>query len=293
MDCRGGQHPENVIPITQTLMDMYGRGADITPCYIPVPPSPNFTAAPSSGKPPLTVTFTNTSIGDITSWLWDFGDGNTSSEQGPTHTYNNPASYTVKLTATGPGGQVTETKPNFITVIAPPEAKLIQNGSFEVGPVIPTSPGFVTLNSGDTFIQGWTVGGNGVDLNGNYWQPSDGKNSVDLSALAAGSLAQTFPTIPGARYNLRFDLAGNPAGTPAVKTLRVMVAEVSQDFSFDTTGKSLTNMGWVTKSLSFKATSPATTLTFESLDNTFYGPVIDNVRVFKRTLLPLDLLLLY
>jgi choice-of-anchor C domain-containing protein len=116
---------------------------------------------------------------------------------------------------------------------------------------------------------------------------------VDLCALAAGSLAQTFPTIPGARYNLRFDLAGNPAGTPAVKTLRVMVAEVSQDFSFDTTGKSLTNMGWVTKSLSFKATSPATTLTFESLDNTFYGPVIDNVRVFKRTLLPLDLLLLY
>ena len=32
MDCRGGQHPENVIPITQTLFDMYAGGADIPPC---------------------------------------------------------------------------------------------------------------------------------------------------------------------------------------------------------------------------------------------------------------------
>ena len=50
------------------------------------------------------MTFTDTSTGPITGWLWDFGDGTTSSAQHPTHTYTTPGTYTVTLTVFGEGG---------------------------------------------------------------------------------------------------------------------------------------------------------------------------------------------
>ena len=58
----------------------------------------DFTATPTRGRPPLTVQFTNTSAGDYTSSQWDFGDGATSTETNPAHTYAQAGTYTVKLT---------------------------------------------------------------------------------------------------------------------------------------------------------------------------------------------------
>ena len=46
----------------------------------------------------LSVTFTDTSAGPPTSWLWDFGDGNTSTQQNPSYNYANPGTYKVCLT---------------------------------------------------------------------------------------------------------------------------------------------------------------------------------------------------
>lgn len=80
------------------------------------PPVADFTASPTSGVAPLTVQFTNLSKGEITSYLWDFGDGSTSSEREPRHTYQNAGSYTVSLTVRGPGGEDTKKKPDFIRV---------------------------------------------------------------------------------------------------------------------------------------------------------------------------------
>jgi len=45
--------------------------------------------------------FQDYSLGTITSWLWNFGDGNTSTEQNPTHTYAEPGIYIVTLTVNG------------------------------------------------------------------------------------------------------------------------------------------------------------------------------------------------
>jgi len=59
-----------------------------------------FTADPSSGKAPLAVRFTDRSTGSPTAWSWDFGDGITSTEQDPTHTFSTAGSYDVKLTIT-------------------------------------------------------------------------------------------------------------------------------------------------------------------------------------------------
>jgi PKD repeat protein len=86
-----------------------------------VPPTPvaAFTSAPNAGTAPLLVSFTDTSSGDITSRLWDFGDGATSALQNPTHSYA-AGTYTVSLTVSGPGGMDTETKINLIAVANPP-----------------------------------------------------------------------------------------------------------------------------------------------------------------------------
>jgi PKD repeat protein len=62
------------------------------------------------------VNFTDQSTGEITSWLWDFGDGLTSTEQNPTHIYSDSGTYTVSLAVTDPEGSDTEIKNDYISV---------------------------------------------------------------------------------------------------------------------------------------------------------------------------------
>jgi PKD repeat protein len=59
---------------------------------IPSPPTAGFNANPTSGTAPLTVTFTDTSTGNITTWSWNFGDGTTSTAKNAAKTYTNPGS---------------------------------------------------------------------------------------------------------------------------------------------------------------------------------------------------------
>jgi len=156
-------------------------------------------------------------------------------------------------------------------------APVNSNGSFETG----IEPGvFTTLLAGDnTSIPGWTVESGSVDYIGTYWSASDGDRSLDLTGFNAGAVSQTFPTVVGHTYEVTFDLAGNPAGPPAVKTLEVDAGGTATSYNFDVTGHTLADMGWQQETFSFTATGTSTTLTFTSLDNTFYGPALDNVAV--------------
>ena len=78
-------------------------------------PIADFSGNPTTGTVPLTVNFTDQSTGSVTSWEWAFGDDNAAStEQNPSHVYNDPGTYTVALTVTGPGGSDTETKNDYI-----------------------------------------------------------------------------------------------------------------------------------------------------------------------------------
>lgn len=81
-----------------------------------LPPVANFSATPTSGIAPITVSFTDTSTGNIATRLWNFGDGSTSATQNPTHTYSAPGIYTVSLKVTGTAGSNTKTKSSFINV---------------------------------------------------------------------------------------------------------------------------------------------------------------------------------
>ena len=80
-------------------------------------PKPLFRAFPIRGAPPLRVRFQNFSAGPLIRFLWDFGDGTTSVEKSPIHTYQNEGIYTVKLNIiTSLGAQGVVTKTNYITV---------------------------------------------------------------------------------------------------------------------------------------------------------------------------------
>ena len=76
----------------------------------------DFSAAPVSGSAPLTVTFSNNSSGADT-YVWDFGDGITSTLESPGHVYAQSGSYTVTLMASGPSGSDVLTRTNYITVL--------------------------------------------------------------------------------------------------------------------------------------------------------------------------------
>jgi len=86
------------------------------------PPAPvaGFTGTPLSGTAPLTVAFTDTSIGTITSRQFSPGDGTGPFTSVPaTHAYANSGQYSPSLTVTGPGGSDTLTRTDYITVTAP------------------------------------------------------------------------------------------------------------------------------------------------------------------------------
>jgi PKD repeat protein len=63
-----------------------------------------FTPSTIAGPFPLTVQFTNQSIGDISGYQWDFGDGSISTETNATHIFSADGIYPVKLTVTGTNG---------------------------------------------------------------------------------------------------------------------------------------------------------------------------------------------
>lgn len=162
------------------------------------------------------------------------------------------------------------------TVLPAFAASLVTNGGFESG----TAPGvFLTVGTGGTDIDDWDVVSGNVDYIGSYWVAQEGDRSIDMTGNAAGAISQTFATTIGEDYTVTFYLAGNPAGGPAVKSLNVDAGGAPVNYSFDTTGKSLTDMGWTQETFNFTATTALTTLTFTSLTPGFFGPALDNVAV--------------
>ena len=72
--------------------------------FAPVLSNASFTATPTSGPPPLAVTFNSSASTNVTTRSWDFGDGSTSTSQNPTHTYQNIGNYQATLTVTNAYG---------------------------------------------------------------------------------------------------------------------------------------------------------------------------------------------
>ncbi len=76
----------------------------------------SFKISNNTGIAPMNVHFTDQSTGNPTSWLWDFGDGGTSTEQNPDYTYNNPGVYDIELVISNGAFSDILRKENYISV---------------------------------------------------------------------------------------------------------------------------------------------------------------------------------
>jgi len=137
----------------------------ITASNLPV--SADFSASgTSSCSAPLSVNFTNNST-NTTTYLWDFGDGTTSTDANPTHNYSALGSYNVVLTASaGICGDDTETKIGYITVGSTPPAGYDETRC---------GPGSVTLTASGSGTLNWydaITGGNLLATGTSYTTPS-------------------------------------------------------------------------------------------------------------------------
>ncbi|MFF5079659.1 DUF642 domain-containing protein [Actinoplanes sp. NPDC000266] len=128
----------------------------------------------------------------------------------------------------------------------------------------------------------WTVTKGDVDVASNsLWQVTEGRQNLDLDGGQQGAVTATFPTEPLLTYRITYDLAGNYAGPPVVKTGELRVnGKLIQALSFDTTGRTATNMGFTRRTAYVLAKSDSFRLEFASTTTPAgYGPVIDDVRV--------------
>ncbi len=157
------------------------------------------------------------------------------------------------------------------------QAATVINGGFE-------KPGtftgrFQTFSAGSSALIGWKIETGSVDLINRYWQPSEGRYSLDLSGTRAATISQVVGgLIAGKDYLLSFDLAGNPDGSFA-KSLIASAAGSSKTFTFLQAGKTKVAMGWTGQTLRFRATADTAVIRFASQNNGAIGPALDNVDV--------------
>jgi PKD repeat protein len=93
--------------------------ADISLGAVSAAPTSSFASSVTSGEAPVKVSYTDTSTGSPTSWAWDFGDGTTSTERNPAHTFSAAGEFTVRLVASNAAGNGVAAT-STLTVTAPP-----------------------------------------------------------------------------------------------------------------------------------------------------------------------------
>ena len=178
-----------VYTVSLTVSGPGGSNTQTRTNYITVSvPAPvaGFTADTTSGTPPLSVNFTSTSTGTITTYAWNFGDAGTSSVQNPSHVYAAAGVYTVSLTVSGPGGSNTQTRTNYITVsAAAPVAGFTANTTSGTAPL---SVNFTSTSTGTITTYAWNFGDAGTSSvqNPSHVYAAAGVYTVSLTVSGPG-----------------------------------------------------------------------------------------------------------
>lgn len=151
--------------------------------------------------------FADLSSGGVTSWAWDFGDGNTSSTQNPSHTYATPGTYNVCLTVTNSCGSATFCQP--VNATCPIPVALFTNSNANL--VVSFTD--ASTNSPNTWVWDFGDGTNSLLQNPTHTYAVPGSYTVCLIALnGCGSDTTCFPinvTCPAPSAGFQFLTVGN------------------------------------------------------------------------------------
>jgi PKD repeat protein len=177
-------------------------------------PVADFQVNITSGFVPLTVQFSDRSSGNPTAWLWDFGDGSTSTEQNPTHTYRVPGFYTILLTSANIYGSDMERKENYLCARplspgSPPVAAYQANISAGTAPL---TVQFSDHSSGDPSSWLWNFGDGTTSIEKNPWHTFTSSGNYTVILTVSNPFGSD--SVQGLQY-IRVDLP-SPGFVPVV-----------------------------------------------------------------------------
>ncbi len=168
--------------VTLTVTNAFGSSTKTRAGYITagMPPTADFTSGARAGGVPLTVAFTDASKGRPSSWSWNFGDGATSAEENPSHTYTKAGSFTVTLTASNAYGSDTATKAGYVTAGAKPGAEFTADQRLGTAPL---TVKFTDLSTGSPTTWSWDLGdgSSSTDQNPTHVYKLEGSYDVSLT----------------------------------------------------------------------------------------------------------------
>lgn len=153
--------------------NLYVDNINITGIPAVVAPQADFSASSTTVCLGNSISFTDNSTNSPNSWSWDFGDGNSSGSQNPSHTYASAGTYTVTLIAGNAGGSDTEIKTNFVTVVN--------------APTLTASGTATTCGNNNGAATSSASGGAGSYT----YAWSNGASTANISGLASGSYTVT------------------------------------------------------------------------------------------------------
>lgn len=172
---------------TSTVTSTPTSTVTATPTSTPAPVA-DFTSDVTSGVAPLEVSFTDLSTGgEPTSWVWIFGDGLTSTDPNPTHTYSGVGTYDVTLVVSNDGGSSQKTVEDMITVNTPStpvaDFSATPRNGYE-----PMEVSFTDLSTNGPASWSWNFGDGSTSAlqNPSHNYTSDGIYTVSLTATNAG-----------------------------------------------------------------------------------------------------------
>jgi beta propeller repeat protein len=144
-------------------------------------PAADFTSDTTSGTSPLTVQFTDISTGSPGNWLWEFGDGITSTDQNPSHTYAADGTYSVSLTVGNTVGRDFTSAADAIRVGPVPIVSFTANQTYGITP-LPVR--FTDTSSASPSSWSWDFGdgGTSADQNPVHLYAATGTYTVQLAA---------------------------------------------------------------------------------------------------------------
>ena len=169
-----------------------------------------FVPGVTSGAAPLQVTFdSSSSTGNIVGYSWDFGDGNTSTEVNPTHTYQSANTYNVTLTVTDATNATSVSQPQAITVSAGLQAAFVPSVIEGTAPLEVNFDSSGSTGDISTFLWEFGDGNTSTDPNPIYIYQQGGIYTVDLTLSDIGGATSSAQATITVTDNI-------PAADPAI-----------------------------------------------------------------------------